>query len=142
MATKKIKVSQSTINQIKNLGMTKALASAKSMKSNSNYVEGLRRMYGATRVNKALGFTGSSPVKMGGGSGRKTSSSPVKMGGGSGMKSVAKKTVAKKTATTNARFAQSNPAAQAAYKAKQAAKKSAPKKNTAKFAGFKGQYPK
>ena len=52
---RKVKVSQKTINQIKNLGMEKALKSAKSMKSNANYVEGLRRMYGSARVNKALG---------------------------------------------------------------------------------------
>ena len=50
----KIKVSQKTIDQIKNLGMTKALKSASSMKSNASYMEGLRRMYGAARVNKAL----------------------------------------------------------------------------------------
>ena len=54
----KIKVSQKTIDQIKNLGMTKALKSAGSMKSNATYMEGLRRMYGAERVNKALGSTG------------------------------------------------------------------------------------
>lgn len=52
----KIKVSQKTIDQIKNLGMTKALKSASSMKSNASYMEGLRRMYGAARVNKALGY--------------------------------------------------------------------------------------
>jgi hypothetical protein len=51
----KIKVSQKTIDQIKNLGMTKALKSADSMKGNATYMEGLRRMYGAARVNKALG---------------------------------------------------------------------------------------
>jgi hypothetical protein len=50
----KIKVSQKTIDQIKNLGMTKALAAGKTVKS-AQFQEGLRRMYGAARVNKALG---------------------------------------------------------------------------------------
>jgi hypothetical protein len=50
------KVSPKVINQIKTLGMTKALASAKSNKGNKAYMAGLTRMYGAKRVNAALGY--------------------------------------------------------------------------------------
>ena len=53
---KKVKVSPTVIKQLKTLGMTKALASVKSNKGNRAYVEGARRMYGAARVNKALGI--------------------------------------------------------------------------------------
>jgi hypothetical protein len=51
MATK---VSQATIDKIKKMGMTKALASAKTNKS-AEFQEGLRRMYGARRVSAAMG---------------------------------------------------------------------------------------
>ena len=50
----KIKVSQKTIDQIKKMGMTKALGSASSNKS-AEFQEGLRRMYGQRRLSKALG---------------------------------------------------------------------------------------
>ena len=50
------KVSPNVIKQIKTLGMTKALASAKSNKNNAAYITGLKRMYGAKRVNDALGY--------------------------------------------------------------------------------------
>ena len=91
------KVSPAVIKQIKTLGMTKALASASSNKGNAAYMEGLKRMYGAKRVANAMGSasSGSSPVKMGGGSGMrnktKYTSSPVKMGGGQGYKNAPKK---------------------------------------------------
>lgn len=52
----KAKVSPKVIGQIKTLGMTKALASAKSNRNNPTYIAGLKRMYGAKRVNDALGF--------------------------------------------------------------------------------------
>jgi hypothetical protein len=51
-----VKVSPTVIKQIKTLGMTKALASAKSKKSDTAYIKGLTRMYGAKRVNDALGY--------------------------------------------------------------------------------------
>jgi hypothetical protein len=47
----KIKVSQATIDKIKKMGMTAALKSAP--KANAEMQEGLRRMYGASRVNAA-----------------------------------------------------------------------------------------
>lgn len=52
----KIKVSQKTIDQIKKMGMTKALGSASSNKS-AEFQEGLRRMYGQRRLSKAMGST-------------------------------------------------------------------------------------
>jgi len=51
-----VKVSPTVIKQIKTLGMTKALASAKSKKSDTAYITGLKRMYGANKVNAALGY--------------------------------------------------------------------------------------
>jgi hypothetical protein len=51
-----VKVSPTVIKQIKTLGMTKALASAKSNKGNKAYITGLTRMYGANKVNAALGY--------------------------------------------------------------------------------------
>jgi hypothetical protein len=51
-----VKVSPTVIKQIKTLGMTKALASAKSKKSDKAYITGLTRMYGAKKVNDALGY--------------------------------------------------------------------------------------
>lgn len=52
----KAKVSPKVVGQIKSLGMTKALASAKSNRNNPTYIAGLKRMYGAKRVNDALGY--------------------------------------------------------------------------------------
>jgi hypothetical protein len=60
MATKKsktivtpgTKVSQATIDKIKSMGMTAALKSANS--ANPETREGIRRLYGATRYNKAV----------------------------------------------------------------------------------------
>jgi len=96
------RVKQSTVNAIKKTGMTKALGNiTPAQRKNAAYMTGLKRMYGAARVNKALGITGGSPVKFGGGSGRRTQSSPVKFGGGQGMRNTAKKTVAAKTKKYN-----------------------------------------
>jgi hypothetical protein len=50
-----IKVKQSTIDEIKKMGMTKALASAKTR--SAEFQEGLRRMYGARRLKAAAGST-------------------------------------------------------------------------------------
>ena len=53
MAKKKIVVKQSTIDQIKKLGMTAALKKA-GKSSNAEYLEGVKRMYGAKRLNAAV----------------------------------------------------------------------------------------
>ncbi len=49
----KIKVSQATIDKIKTMGMTKALKTAANGKANAEMREGLKRMYGAKRLNAA-----------------------------------------------------------------------------------------
>jgi hypothetical protein len=54
MATK---VSQATIDRIKQMGMTKALGGVKST-SGAEYKEALRRMYGQKRLDAALGKGG------------------------------------------------------------------------------------
>jgi hypothetical protein len=48
-----LKVSQATIDRIKADGMTNALKKAVSGKASASYVEGVKRMYGASRVAKA-----------------------------------------------------------------------------------------
>lgn len=55
----KIRVSQATIDKIKKMGMTKALAGAKG--ANPEMKEALTRMYGAKRVSAAGGVKYSSP---------------------------------------------------------------------------------
>jgi hypothetical protein len=54
-AVAKIKVSQATIDNIKKMGMTKALAGAS--KANPEMKEALTRMYGARRVSAAANAT-------------------------------------------------------------------------------------
>jgi hypothetical protein len=93
-----VKVSPNVIKQIKTLGMTKALASAKSNKGNKAYITGLTRMYGANKVNAALGYKAAAgkSIPAGGVMGTKRAqvmAGPIK----STMKSTAKKTVAKKS---------------------------------------------
>jgi hypothetical protein len=93
-----VKVSPNVIKQIKTLGMTKALASAKSNKGNKAYITGLTRMYGANKVNAALGYKAAkgSSVPVGGVMG---TSKNNKVMGGSSIKSTMKKTTpVKKTA--------------------------------------------
>jgi hypothetical protein len=95
MATK---VSQKTIDDIKKMGMTKALASAKTNRS-AEYQEALRRMYGERRVKEAMrgsqGGSASRETYMKRGysgaptSPRKKTSAGPKMGGGQGYKSSA-----------------------------------------------------
>lgn len=88
------KVSPNVVKQIKTLGMTKALASAKSNKGNKAYIAGLTRMYGAKRVNAALGY------KAGAGKSRPIGgvmgSNKYKNVMGGSSSTVAKKTVTKK----------------------------------------------
>ena len=52
-AKKKIVVKQSTIDQIKKLGMTAALKKA-GRSSNAEYLEGIKRMYGQRRLDAAV----------------------------------------------------------------------------------------
>ena len=94
MATK---VKSSTIGAIKKTGMTKALGSiTPAQRKNAAYMTGLKRMYGAARVNKALAPKNMS-VPVGGVMG--TSKNNKVMGGTSvrsTMKSTVKKTAAPK----------------------------------------------
>jgi hypothetical protein len=50
---KKVTVSQSTIDQIKKMGMTAAIKKAAAGGVSASYMEGVKRMYGASRVAKA-----------------------------------------------------------------------------------------
>lgn len=92
-----VKVSQKTIDEIKKMGMTKALASAKTRRS-PEFQEALRRMYGQRRLDAAMkGATGGSASRetymKRGYSSRPTSSgksAPVKKGGGQGYKGTPK----------------------------------------------------
>jgi hypothetical protein len=98
MATKKIKVSQKTITQIKNLGMTKALAAGKTVRS-AEFQEGLRRMYGSKKTDAARFSGKNKSVPVGGVMG--TSKNNKVMGGSSiksTMKPVKKTAAAKKAA--------------------------------------------
>ena len=52
-AKKKVTVSQSTIDQIKKMGMTAAIKKAAAGGVSASYMEGVKRMYGASRVAKA-----------------------------------------------------------------------------------------
>lgn len=47
-----LKVSQATIDRIKADGMTNALKKAVSGKASASYVEGVKRMYGTSRITK------------------------------------------------------------------------------------------
>ena len=52
-AKKKVTVSQATINQIKKEGMSAAIKKAAAGGVSASYMEGVKRMYGASRVAKA-----------------------------------------------------------------------------------------
>jgi hypothetical protein len=87
----KIKVKQSTIDEIKKMGMTKALSAAKTRRS-AEYQEAVKRMYGAKRVAKATAGASRSTQPVGGVMGSKRAkvmSGPVK--------STAKKVAAKRS---------------------------------------------
>jgi hypothetical protein len=101
----KIKVSQSTIDSIKKMGMTKALAGAKS--ANPEMKEALTRMYGARRVSAAATPAKAAPrgamVDMGG---TKKAASRTRVGTPFGQAGSAKATPpAKKKSTTTDPFA-------------------------------------
>ena len=85
----KIKVSQKTIDQIKNLGMTKALAAGKTVRT-PEFQEGLRRMYGSKRTDAARYSGKNKSVPVGGVMG---TSKNNKVMGGSSVKSSPKKSV-------------------------------------------------
>ena len=57
------KVSQTTIDSIKKMGMTASLKKAASSK-NPEYLEGVKRMYGASRLNAAKKATASPAGRM------------------------------------------------------------------------------
>ena len=91
-----VKVKSSTIGAIKKTGMTKALSNiTPAQRKNAAYMTGLKRMYGAARVNKALAPKNMS-VPVGGVMGTKRAqvmAGPVK----STMKKTATKKVTKKS---------------------------------------------
>lgn len=61
-APKSVKVSQGTIDKIKGMGMTAALKRAGSSK-NAEFVEGVKRMYGARRLTAAQGKSASKRIQ-------------------------------------------------------------------------------
>ena len=95
-----VKVKQSTINAIKKTGMSKALGNiTPAQRKNAAYMTGLKRMYGAARVNKALGYKAGagSSIPVGGVMGTKRAqvmAGPVRS---TMKKTAAKSTSAKKT---------------------------------------------
>jgi hypothetical protein len=96
-----VKVSPNVVKQIKTLGMTKALASAKSNKGNKAYITGLTRMYGAKRVNDALGYKAAKGSSIPAGGVMGTKRAQVMAGP---VKSTMKKTVAKKVTKKSGNF--------------------------------------
>ena len=96
-----VKVSPNVVKQIKTLGMTKALASAKSNKGNKAYITGLTRMYGAKRVNDALGYKAAKGSSIPAGGVMGTKRAQVMAGP---VKSTMKKTAAKKVTKKSGNF--------------------------------------
>ena len=128
-----VKVSPTVIKQIKTLGMTKALASAKSNKGNKAYITGLTRMYGANKVNAALGYKAAAGKSIPAGGVMGTKRAQVMAGP---VRSTMKKTTAKKTAaaTTRSQAVAAGPKAMAAYNAKpKTRKKTTSKKQEVKY---------
>jgi hypothetical protein len=115
----KIKVSQKTIDQIKNLGMTKALAAGKTVKS-AQFQEGLRRMYGTARVNKALGRSTTPTSRADRMSRPKKVARTADRMSTKRTTSTTRSTVARKTAapTTRSQAVAAGPRAMAAYNAR------------------------
>ena len=120
-----IKVKQSTIDEIKKMGMTKALAAAKTRRT-PEYQEAIKRMYGAKRLAKATAgakTTRGSSIPVGGVMGSKKS----KVMSGS-INSTMKKKVVKRNAAgkvvNRQSFADLTPAQQKAVTAKMKADRS------------------
>jgi len=131
-----IKVKQSTIDEIKKMGMTKALAAAKSRRT-PEYQEAIKRMYGAKRLAKATAGAKSSAGKsipVGGVMGSKKSkvmSGPVK--------STLKKTAVKRNGAGKVvkrqSFADLTPAQQKAVTAKMKAERNKTSRTAGKVVG-------
>lgn len=120
-----IKVKQSTIDEIKKMGMTKALAAAKTRRT-PEYQEAIKRMYGAKRLAKVTAgakTTRGSSIPVGGVMGSKKS----KVMSGS-INSTMKKKVVKRNAAgkvvNKQSFADLTPAQQKAVTAKMKADRS------------------
>ena len=77
--TAKIKVSEATIAKIKDMGMTAALKKA-GTSSNAQFVEGVKRMYGARRLTASKGKASDSRIQ-------KPSLAQPKKGKGGGVQS-------------------------------------------------------
>ena len=120
-----IKVKQSTIDEIKKMGMTKALAAAKTRRT-PEYQEAIKRMYGAKRLAKATAgakTTRGSSIPVGGVMGSKRSkvmSGPVTS---TMKKKVVKRNAAGKVVNRQS-FADLTPAQQKAVTAKMKADRS------------------
>lgn len=108
-----IKVSQATIDRIKSAGMAAALKKAAGGAS-SAYVEGVKRMYGASRLNAAKAKvksaapgsgSGTRNPKQAGPKGASTSYSPAPKKASTSYSPVKKSTVAKKKSGTTDPFA-------------------------------------
>jgi len=130
----KIKVKQSTIDEIKKMGMTKALGAAKTRRS-AEYQEAVKRMYGAKRVAKATAGSGRSIQPVGGIQGSQKSkvmSGPIKS-------TIKKKTVVKRNAAgkvvNRQSFADLTPAQQKAVTAKMKADRSKTSRTIGKVVG-------
>lgn len=113
-----VKVKSSTISAIKKTGMTKALGNiTPAQRKNAAYMTGLRRMYGAARVNKALGYKAGAGSSIPAGGVMGTKRAQVMAGP---VRSTMKKTAVKKTTapTTRAQAVAAGPKAMAAYNAR------------------------
>ena len=131
-----IKVKQSTIDEIKKMGMTKALAAAKTRRT-PEYQEAIKRMYGAKRLAKATAgakTTRGSSIPVGGVMGSKKSkvmSGPVTS---TVKKKVVKRNAAGKVVNRQS-FADLTPAQQKAVTAKMKADRSKTSRTIGKVVG-------
>ena len=129
-----VKVKSSTIGAIKKTGMTKALGNiTPAQRKNAAYMTGLKRMYGAARVNKALAPKNMS-VPVGGVMGTKRAqvmAGPVKS---TVKKKVIKRNAAGKVVNRQS-FADLTPAQQKAVTAKMKADRSKTSRTIGKVVG-------
>jgi hypothetical protein len=120
-----IKVSQATIDRIKSAGMAAALKKA-SGGASAAYVEGVKRMYGATRLKAAMSKTKSAAAGAGSGTSNPKQAGPM-MGQPSGYRSTKQAGPANKP---------SNPRQADNATAKAPVKKAAASKNKPRFGGL------
>ena len=131
-----IKVKQSTIDEIKKMGMTKALAAAKTRRT-PEYQEAIKRMYGAKRLAKATAgakTTRGSSIPVGG----VMSSKKSKIMSGPVTSTVKKKVVKRNAAgkvVNRQSFADLTPAQQKAVTAKMKADRSKTSRTIGKVVG-------